>query len=426
MEATHFYTAPSKSIYRSSKPERAHDVPVRRHAPIKSSDDTTRQRFLADRASANVRWWFNLATYAALIGVVFGIMESELLWAARNVASMTTEGLKWCILLTTMIGVAALFEYGTWNIKLRRAKGDFVPEGERYYLSLTRCGIYWEIAGFMATLCVLPLPSFNYEIGIWDMVKDEYVVYSVDSLCVGTMLLLRIVFLVKYVVINDPVHKPCNALYAKSCKVDLSTRFVLLTRMRESFQSVVVVWLLSISTLAYCITLAERPHDGGQQLNDFDSELGIYHNSLWLTTTILTTVGNSDHLPRTALGGMLAAAACGIAVVLVACTVNIVMYKVALDDTSKRVLALTLAARHNTALRRQAVRCIERLYLLSPIYRRLHSDALPRLKFGGRAAVKELQDAHTAGDKTVNELMACEYLFTCHMPARVSCALIIS
>jgi len=33
------------------------------------------------------------------------------------------------------------------------------------------------------------------------------------------------------------------------------------------------------------------------------------------------------------------------------------------------------------------------------VYRRLHSDALPRLKFGGRTSVKELQAAHAASDK---------------------------
>jgi hypothetical protein len=105
--------------------------------------------------------------------------------------------------------------------------------------------------------------------------------------------------------------------------------------------------------------------------------------------------------PQTVLGGVFAAATCAVAVVLVACSINIVMLRIALDDSSKRVLALTELARQNTAVRRQAVRCIERLYLLSPVYRKLHSDALPRLKFGGRAAVKELQAAHDASDKTV-------------------------
>jgi len=399
VEATQWYTAPSKTVYRAAKPERADDVPARRHAKVKSSDDTVRQRFLADRASANVRWWFNLATYGALLGVLFGIIEAEVLWAGRNLPTMTTEGLKWCIVLSTMICIASLFEYGTWNIKLCRAKGIFVPEGERYFESLLRCGVYGEVAGFMAILCVLPLPSFNYTFSVWDMTREEYVSYTLDSFGVGALLLLRLAFLAKYIVINDPLHQPSNAIYAKNCNVDLSPRFILLTRLRESFLHVLMLWLLSIATLAYCITLAERPHDGGQQLND--SGLGIYHNSFWFTTTILTTVGNGDMHAQTAMGGFFAAVACGVAVTLVACTINVVMHRIALDDSSKRVLALTLLTRHNTAVRRQAVRCIERLYLLSPVYRRLHSDALPRLKFGGRGAVKELQNAHNAGDQTV-------------------------
>ena len=75
------------------------------------------------------------------------------------------------------------------------------------------------------------------------------------------------------------------------------------------------------------------------------------------------------------------------------------MVRVALDDCSKHVVALTALARNNTAVRRQAVRCIERLYLLSPVYRKLHPDALPRLKFGGQAAVKELKAAHDSCEK---------------------------
>jgi hypothetical protein len=401
IEALEFYTAPSKSVYKAAKPVRADDVPSRCRAKMSSSDETVRQRWNLRRAEANVRWCFNVATFCAFLGVVLGIIEAELLWAARNVPSFNTECLKWCILLSSFVGVAAVFEYGTWNVKLRRAQGDFVPEGERYFQSLLRCGIYWEVAAFMLLLCVLPIPSVNLYIHIWDAVKNEYINYTLDSCAVVLMLLLRLAFLVKCVVINDPLHAPHNALHAKSCNVDLSSRFILVVRLRESLLHVVGFWLISIFSLAYCMTIAERPHDGGQFLNDSDSQLGLFHNSLWLTTMTLSTVGYGDMYPQTVLGGLFTMVSCAVALVLVACTLHIVMHRVAMDDSRKRVLALTLLARHNTAVRRQAVRCIERLYLLSPVYRRLHSDALPRLQFGGRSAVKELQDAHHKSDLTV-------------------------
>jgi len=400
--AVPYYSAPAKAVYQAAAPVRGDDVPAARPGKVlESADETVRQRFLAARATANVRWWFNLATFCAASGALFAVTLAEVLWADRSVPDLTTESLKWCILLSTMIGVAALFEYGTWYVKLRRAQGDFVPEGERYYHSLLRCGIYWEVATFIGLLCLIPVPSISYPVSVWDAVKSEYVVYSSDACAVALMLLVRTAFVVKCVVINDPLHAPCHALYAKSCNVDLSWRFILVVRLRESARHVLGFWLLSTITLSYCLTLAERPHDGGQLLNDTDSQLGIFHNSLWFTIVTLTSVGYGDMHPQTVLGGLFAIVSCTVSVVLVACSINIVMLRIALDDSSKRVLALTELARQNTAVRRQAVRCIERLYLLSPVYRKLHSDALPRLKFGGRAAVKELKAAHAASDTMV-------------------------
>jgi len=370
VEACEYYTAPSKSVYRAAKPVRGDDVAAvgaRRPLKVKSADGVVRQRFLAGRARANVRWWFNLATFCATSGVLFGVVQSELLWSDRNAPDLKTESLKWCILFSTIIGVAALFEYGTWNIKLRRAQGDFVPEGERYFRSLLRCGLYGEVACWMGLMCVIPVPSISVPVSVWDVVKSEYVTYSSDACALGLMLLLRLAFVVKCAVINDPLHNTQHALYAKSCDVAVSSRFILVVRLRENLLHVAAFWVLSIVTLAYCLTLAERPHDGGLQLNELDSQLGIFHNSLWLTSVTLTSVGSGDMYPQTVLGTFFAMVSCAVALVLIACTLNIVMHKIALDDMGKRVLALTGLARQHTAVRRQAVRCIERLYLLSPV-----------------------------------------------------------
>jgi len=367
VEATEYYTAPSKSVYQAAKPVRGDDVPARRHTKVESADEVVRQRFLAGRAGANVRWWFNLSTFCAASGVFFGVVLAEVVYqsADRNVPDLTTESLKWSIFFSTIIGVAALLEYGTCNIKLRRAQGDFVPEGERYFHSLKRCGLCSEVATLMGLLCIIPVPSMSYPISVWDAVnKEEYVTYSSDTFGVMLMLLLRLAFVVKCVVMNDPLLAPQHAFYAKCCNVTLSPRFILIVRLRESLQHVAGFWLLSIITLAYCITLAERPQNGGHYLTNADEHLSIFHNSLWLTIVTLTGVGIGDVYPQTVLGMGLAMLSSAVALLLIACTLNIVMQRIALDDASKRVVALTGLARQHTQVRRQAVRCIERLYLL--------------------------------------------------------------
>ena len=395
-QAGPYYTTPTRVVYRPVKPQRGGDVPAMQRGLPETADDVVRQRFLARRAGANLRWWFNLATFAAIGGAMCGIAQSERLLVSRGVSDESSEGLKWIILLSSMIGVAAMIEYGTWSIKLRRAQGDFVPEGERYYLSLLRCELYGEVASFIFILCLIPLPSINFAINVWDAT------YSSDACAVLLMLLLRLAFIAKFLVINDPLYSPRNQPYARGCNVALSWRFVLVVRLRESLPHVVGIWMLLACTMAYCITLAERPQDGWQTLKDSDSLLGVYQNSLWLTVATVTTVGHGDMYPRTALGSLLAASTCVLAIFLVTCLFNLVLTAVPLDDSSKRVAALTALVRQNTAVRRQAARCIERLYLLSPIYRRLHPDigALGRrLKFRDKVAVRALKHACKNADE---------------------------
>jgi len=101
-------------------------------------------------------------------------------------------------------------------------------------------------------------------------------------------------------------------------------------------------------------------------------------SQVWLTIITMTTVGYGDQYPITLGGGFFAVLSCFLAMVLLALTVNIVVWRLALDQSAHKVVGFADALSEHTRLRAGAARCIERLYLLSPMYRRLHPDAAPQ------------------------------------------------
>ncbi|KAJ1488587.1 hypothetical protein T484DRAFT_3614644 [Baffinella frigidus] len=96
----------------------------------------------------------------------------------------------------------------------------------------------------------------------------------------------------------------------------------------------------------------------------------------------MTTVGYGDQYPITFGGGVFAVLSCFLAMVLMALTVNVVVWRLSLDPGSLKIVNFAAALKEHTNLRASAARCIQRLYFLSPVYRRLHPEAHTRAAFG--------------------------------------------
>jgi hypothetical protein len=299
---------------------------------------------------------------------VLGIIESELLWWNRQRQYDWTEILKVLIFVFTVMAIAGLREYAVKEIALMRARGDFIPHQASFLEQLQRAGLRERFLLTVLVLLVSPLPGVDVPVSIWTQKLLSATQYTSDELLVVAMLLVRLPIFLKCWALNDPLYEPSKDVFAKQASVRLSTRLVFAARVKYELSCIVALWVVSIGLLAYCLMVMERAAEG-------EVQLGSYHDAVWLTIITMTTVGYGDQYPITLGGGFFAVLSCFLAMVLLALTVNIVVWRLALDQSAQKVVGFADALSEHTRLRAGAARCIERLYLLSPMYRRLHPDA---------------------------------------------------
>eukprot|EP00281_Chroomonas_sp_CCMP1168_P014931 CAMPEP_0206211768 /NCGR_PEP_ID=MMETSP0047_2-20121206/177_1 /ASSEMBLY_ACC=CAM_ASM_000192 /TAXON_ID=195065 /ORGANISM="Chroomonas mesostigmatica_cf, Strain CCMP1168" /LENGTH=430 /DNA_ID=CAMNT_0053633697 /DNA_START=120 /DNA_END=1412 /DNA_ORIENTATION=+ len=330
-------------------------------------------------------WWYAFSTICALLGVGFAIFENEVLWSNANQQNTRTVALKLAVLVSSAMAAGGLQRQMSARLRIRRLRGEALPEQAGFWINLYRAGLLSEFVTDLALLAIIPIPFVDFHVEVWDAGNRAHLPYTTDALLCGIMVLVRVRYILVCLTLLDPLASAASAVYARTAGVDLSLRFILATRCKRNFRFLLFLWLLAIFITAYCMMVAERPYDSdpifkNEDVNQSLGHMDQFHNCLWLVVITMTTVGYGDVYPSTDLGRFIAVASCFEAVVLLALCIDVVNLRLSLDDPSDRLVSFTYRVREYKGMRVAAVKIIERLYLLSPIYRRLHPEGTPRAK----------------------------------------------
>lgn len=373
--AISLYTQPERKIFPKAVLNFPEDV-VRANPDDVEVSETAQLRSKA-RALFDQRRkrWVSFAAFSACSGVLLAITQGELLWDSSNQPSWATEALKGCTLLSTIFSLAGIKEWASAEMQLMQAKGDFFPPTESFFGRLNRAGLQEEYVLLSALLLVQPPPGWMRLISISEHRHDAHTTYTTDSCLTVLMSLLRLPLLLKFLVINDPLNDPIHGVYARAANVHVGWRLVLATRLKEDARYLAGLWVMAIVGMSYFLMCAERPADA-------DTGLGEFHNCMWLTIITMTSVGYGDQYPVSSAGGFLSVMACFLATILLAITVNLVVSRLSISNRERRAVALAQHVRGHVRVRSAAAAIVQRLYRLSPLYRRRH----PSFKGPGRGA----------------------------------------
>ena len=280
----------------------------------------TNNKMAAEWATSRVRslgWSFLFA----MLGIVAATWENEVLWANKRVPSLETFWLKVLCVALSSVSLYHLRNYYRAVIAQERLHGLPLNNGYVSMVNLQCTGHFGQALVDVICLLPMPLPFFNSEFEITNVLDNSTSTYQVDViLCV--LMFLRIRFFPRFFgeCVTDLGSDTARA-YGNISRLVTDQDFIFKYLINSNLMMVLTLWFTQIVFFGYCLMLFERP----MQFHPLaHSKLQGFANCLWCTVITMTIVGYGDVYPQTALGRATMMLASVSALIMVAITTNIV------------------------------------------------------------------------------------------------------
>merc|ERR1712216_511474 len=264
----------------------------------------------------------------ALLGVALAILENELLWHNRNIPVMSFQLIKLVNSCVTLLLFYNILQYYAVEFELLEVSGKTVM-GTTYLQAFILSGLLRPFFLEVLVVMIHPLPFVNYIVHVWGL--DTYCAYSSDGFVAVFMMLRLYLYTPRIIAEASGLRNEKTRLIGLMNNVDISYHFIGKAMLRDSLQTLLYLFAMSVLTLAYAMLVFERPIGP-------DTNLDLMENSVWLIIITMTTVGYGDIYPQTPMGRQVAVIAALLAVVLVALAVGAVTDRLTLSRDESKVL----------------------------------------------------------------------------------------
>jgi len=264
----------------------------------------------------------------AILGVAVAILENELLWHNRNIPVMSFQIIKLFNSGITIFLFYMILQYYAVEFELLEVSGKTVM-GTSYLQAFILSGLFKPFCIEVLVVMIHPLPFVNYMVHVWGL--DTYCAYSSDGFIAVFMMLRLYAYTPRIIAEASGLRNEKTRLIGLMNNVDISYHFIGKAMLRDSLQTLLYLFAMSVLTLAYAMLVFERPIGP-------DTNLDLMENSVWLIIITMTTVGYGDIYPQTPMGRQVAVIAALLAVVLVALAVGAVTDRLTLSRDESKVL----------------------------------------------------------------------------------------
>lgn len=285
----------------------------------------------------------------ALLGLMIGLMENELMWHNRNIPVMSYQLIKLLNLGITAVLFYFVLRYYSIEFELLEVSGKTVL-GVTYWQAFSSSGLLSSLILETAVIAIQPLPFVNYHVHVWGL--DTYCSYASDGFLAVFMFVRLYLYAPRIIAEASGLKNEKTRLIGLMNNVDISYTFIAKAMLRDSLMTLLFLFVVSVVTLSYAMLVFERPIGPGTNLD-------LYENTVWLIIITMTTVGYGDTYPQTPLGRYVAIIAALLAVVLVALAVGSVTERLTLTRDESKVLEFIESIRNTQDRKTAAARMLQ-------------------------------------------------------------------
>jgi len=285
----------------------------------------------------------------ALLGLMIGLMENELMWHNRNIPVMSFQLIKLLNLGITSLLFYFVLRYYSIEFELLEVSGKTVL-GVSYWEAFRASGLLSTLIVETIVIAIQPLPFVNYHVHVWGL--DTYCSYASDGF-LAVFMFMRLYFYAPRIIAEaSGLKNEKTRLIGLMNNVDISYTFIAKAMLRDSLMTLLFLFVVSVVTLSYAMLVFERPIGPATNLD-------LYENTVWLIIITMTTVGYGDTYPQTPLGRYVAIIAALLAVVLVALAVGSVTERLTLTRDESKVLEFIESIRNTQDRKTAAARMLQ-------------------------------------------------------------------